>query len=425
MGQLENASVGMAAGPLQLKTVPPRLLVVSPNDLAPELGRTICWRSDIPRVVARDADTGFEIARSLQPSLMIVDLANTDDTASLIRRVRNDPAARTTAIVAFNRFGSSAEEETLAAAGARPVFTGPVDPVLWDARLEQLLNVPPRRSTRLRVRLRVWSRLESQEDIFDGEALDISVNGMLLETEMGLGLEVGAKVDLFFCLAEDSVELSVVAQVVRQATAPSGLPRSGVEFLVLRGDARERIAAFVDTGTRAAIEERPEAAAEAKAAEITQWEAELRASEARKAAVLDSALDCIITLDHTGSIREINRAAEATFGFSRAQAVGRPAIDLIVAPSSREECRRTWAAQDARVPPSHRSEILAMRSDGSQFPAELALTTFTHKGRRFLSAYVRDIGERKRAEDLLKASERRFRSLFDSAQDAIVITDDE
>ena len=424
MGGLENPSVGMAAGPLQLKTVPPRLLVVSTNDLSPELGRTICWRSDIQRVVARDADTGFEIARSLQPSLMIVDLEDSAATLGLIRRVRSDPTARGTAIVAFNRLGSTVEEESLAAAGARPVFNGPVDPSVWDAKLEQLLSVPPRRSTRLRVRLRVWSRLESQEEIFDGEALDISVNGMLLETEMGL--EVGAKVDLFFCLAEDSVELSVVAQVVRQATAPSGLPRSGVEFLVLRGDARERIGAFVDTGARAAIEERPEAVAEATAAEITQWEAELRASEARKAAVLDSALDCIITLDHTGSIREINRAAEATFGFTRAQVVGRRAIDLIVAPSSRDECRQTWAvAQDASLPPSDRTEIVAMRSDGSQFPAELALTTITHKGKRFLSAYVRDIGERKRAEDLLKASERRFRSLFDSAQDAIVITDDE
>ena len=59
-----------------------------------------------------------------------------------------------------------------------------------------------------------------------------------------------------------------------------------------------------------------------------EWE--LRQSEARKAAILATALDCIITCDHHGNIVDFNPAAERTFGFSRAQALGREMADLII-----------------------------------------------------------------------------------------------
>jgi len=49
----------------------------------------------------------------------------------------------------------------------------------------------------------------------------------------------------------------------------------------------------------------------------------LRLSEARKTAILDSALDCIVTIDHEGLITEFNPAAERTFGYSRNDAVGK------------------------------------------------------------------------------------------------------
>ena len=57
-------------------------------------------------------------------------------------------------------------------------------------------------------------------------------------------------------------------------------------------------------------------------------ERELRASEARKAAILETALDCIITMDHEGKVVEFNPAAERTFGYSRAEVVGRELAEL-------------------------------------------------------------------------------------------------
>src|SRR2546426_11006393 len=65
--------------------------------------------------------------------------------------------------------------------------------------------------------------------------------------------------------------------------------------------------------------------------------------EALNRAILDSALDCIITIDATGRIREFNPAAERVFGFTRAEAVGQELAQLIVPPRMREQHRQGLA----------------------------------------------------------------------------------
>src|SRR5688572_4601980 len=72
-------------------------------------------------------------------------------------------------------------------------------------------------------------------------------------------------------------------------------------------------------------------------------EDQLRRSEARKAAILDSALDCIVTIDHEGRITEFNPAAERTFGYRRADVVGKHLADVIIPPSLRAEHQRGLA----------------------------------------------------------------------------------
>jgi PAS domain S-box-containing protein len=58
-----------------------------------------------------------------------------------------------------------------------------------------------------------------------------------------------------------------------------------------------------------------------------QSDAALKQSEARKAAILDSALDCIVMIDHEGCITEFNPAAERTFGYRRDEIVGKQLAD--------------------------------------------------------------------------------------------------
>ena len=137
-------------------------------------------------------------------------------------------------------------------------------------------------------------------------------------------------------------------------------------------------------------------------------EQELRGSEARKAAILDSALDCIVTIDHQGCITEFNPAAERTFGYRRDDVVGQQLADVIIPPALREGHRQGFArylgSGEARVL-GKRIEMTAIRADGSELPAELAITRIPLDGPPSFTGYLRDITEPKRAEEKLRRSE--------------------
>src|SRR6266850_3661477 len=142
--------------------------------------------------------------------------------------------------------------------------------------------------------------------------------------------------------------------------------------------------------------------------ELAAANEELKRSEARKTAILDSALDCIVTIDHEGCITEFNPSAERTFGYRRDEVVGKLLADLIIPPSLREQHRRGLARYlamgEARVL-GKRIEMMAMRADGSEFPAELAITRIPLDGPPSFTGYLRDITERKRSEEELRRSE--------------------
>src|SRR6185295_5329324 len=69
--------------------------------------------------------------------------------------------------------------------------------------------------------------------------------------------------------------------------------------------------------------------------ERKQAESAVRQSETRKTAILDSVIDCIVTMDADGKVIEFNAAAERTFGYTKADAIGRALADLIIPPPLR------------------------------------------------------------------------------------------
>jgi PAS domain S-box-containing protein len=144
------------------------------------------------------------------------------------------------------------------------------------------------------------------------------------------------------------------------------------------------------------------------AIERVQSDTALKRSEARKAAILDSALDCILTIDHEGCITEFNPAAERTFGARREEVVGKRLADVIIPPSLREAHARGFARYlatgEARVL-GRRIELPAIRADGTEFPVELAITRIPSDGLPSFTGYLRDITERKKSEEELRRTE--------------------
>src|SRR5205085_5896699 len=133
----------------------------------------------------------------------------------------------------------------------------------------------------------------------------------------------------------------------------------------------------------------------------------LASEEARKDAILRTALDCIISMDQRGSIAEWNPAAEGTFGYRRHEALGRPLDELILPERRRAAFRanlaRYLATGEARLI-GRRIEATALRRTGEEFPVEVAITVTQTGSERVFTAHVRDITERKRAEEELRRS---------------------
>ncbi len=147
-------------------------------------------------------------------------------------------------------------------------------------------------------------------------------------------------------------------------------------------------------------------------------------AEARKRAVLDAALDGIITINHEGKVIELNRAAETMFGFPAAEAVGQELAELIIPPAYRAAHRRGMAhflATGEGPVLNKRLELSAVRADGSEFPIELAITRIAADGPPVFTGHIRDISVRRGIEDRLRMLE----SSVDHANDAIVITEAE
>ncbi len=142
-------------------------------------------------------------------------------------------------------------------------------------------------------------------------------------------------------------------------------------------------------------------------------EHEVRQSEARKSAVLEAALDCIITMDDEGKVVEFNPAAEKTFGYSRAEVIGQELSSLIIPLRMREAHQKGMAhyLETGEGPVlGKRLELPAMRADGTEFPVELAITLIPTDGPPLFTAYLRDISERKRTEQALLEAQRELES---------------
>ena len=158
--------------------------------------------------------------------------------------------------------------------------------------------------------------------------------------------------------------------------------------------------------------------------ELQEVAAQRQKSEALNAAIVETALDCIITINHNGEIIEWNPAAEDTFGYSRDEILGKTMSETIVPEHLREAHSAGMQRYlDTRV--SHilrqRIEIVALHRDGHEFPVEIAIAPLELGDDIIFTAYLRDISAQKEAE----MQTRLQTQTLEAAANAIIITDTE
>jgi PAS domain S-box-containing protein len=147
---------------------------------------------------------------------------------------------------------------------------------------------------------------------------------------------------------------------------------------------------------------------------------------ARTRLILDAALDAVVVTDAKGSIKEWSPQAEQVFGWTRAEVIDRRVGDTIVPPEHRqahtegiERFRHTSSGPFV----NRRLELVALRKDGSRFPIEITITPLRRGSQTEFSAFIRDITERKRAQEAIAESEARYRAAFEQAGVGIVEVD--
>ena len=243
-----------------------------------------------------------------------------------------------------------------------------------------------------------WERVDTRAAM--QAALDKSSWDIVLAAAADAQVGAAEALQVLGATAPD-VPLIVVAESDDDDAAVA-LMRTGVRDFVAKRNLK-RLVGVVEREVRDAMVRR----------EGRQAMEALSASEA----ILNAAVDGVITINEHGTIQSVNRAAERLFGYAAAEMVGRNVSMLMPAPHGSEHdgyLSRYLATGQAKIIGIGR-EVTALRKDGTVFAADLAISeVHLEQGRRLFSGFVRDLTEHKRAVSAIRDSEQRFHAFMNN-----------
>lgn len=139
---------------------------------------------------------------------------------------------------------------------------------------------------------------------------------------------------------------------------------------------------------------------------VTERTRELEEKQRRVEAILETAVEGIVTIDERGRVDSFNRAAEKMFGFAAAEVLGRNVRMLM--PSPDRERHDTYIGNYLRTGEAKiigiGREVVAQRKDGTRFPMDLSISEVRLGDRRLFTALMRDISERRKLEQQVAAA---------------------
>jgi DNA-binding response OmpR family regulator len=214
-------------------------LILAPEPLDEELATTALWRKNVERYPVASLQEARTVAEGGRPDIVVVD-ERVQDAVRVIGLLRQEPQTRGVSIVVLARGDFDTSELGLLEAGANAILRLPPGPD-WDDRLERLLHVPLRRASRFAVHVQNDSALEVAGQIVPATAVNLSVNGMLVESSHKFG--IGDDVQFAFHLPEVGGVVAGSGTVVRHTGSPG---QFGLELTHVEGDGRVRIKQFVE-----------------------------------------------------------------------------------------------------------------------------------------------------------------------------------
>jgi PAS domain S-box-containing protein len=394
--------------------ISPVVLAVNDEPKVLEL-LTVLLEHDGYRVVtANNGQRALELARAIEPDIVVSDVVMPEmDGLEFCRRLKQDPRTADVPVLLASAVRTG-KRNSLSALTA-----GADDYLEMPFRRQELLVKVARLTERHRVERHYREIVEQAADIIytrDMEGRITSINeagarffGRPVSEIVGVPLSelFGEEADAENINETEESASGEAFRSVHCVADSQGVSHYLEGMLTLMRDAEDK-----PTGVRGVVRD---------ITERVHAEQAMRESEERYRALVEQSLDGIFLIDpETKQILQANQAYQKLLGYTAAEFVGLTLYDVVIADheSIDANTERILAAEHYFI-----SERQHRRKDGSLVDVEVSVSLISYGGKRVLYAIVRDITERKQAEQAMRQSEERYRELFENANDLIYTHD--